>query len=113
MSDLMVGFPIPASPANGATVGTLTPTFSWTPPSFGCVAWYHLIVNDSTGDAIWAPHLSSGTTSVVFNFDGRATRALSHGGIYNWTISAFDDCQNVNDGHDNFSSSSGGSFTVQ
>jgi hypothetical protein len=113
VSDLGVGFPVPISPANGATVPTQTPTFSWNPPSSGCVAWYHLIVNDNAGSAIWAPHLSSGITSAMFNFDGNATRALSAGVVYHWQLNAFDDCANTNDGHDNFSAAFGGNFIIQ
>jgi hypothetical protein len=114
LSDLGVGPPVLISPASGATVQTLTPTFSWNPPSWGCVAWYHLVIQDNaTDEVIWAPHLSSVTNLVTFNFDGNATRALSAGVTYHWQLNAFDDCANINDGHDNFSAAFGGNFTVQ
>ena len=113
VSDIGVGLPVLVSPQDGAVINTTTPTFVWQAPASGCAAWYHLIVSESGGNAIWWPHISGGTTSAVYNFDGQATKPLEVGKSYIWVINAFDDCLNQNDGHDNFAGAFGGTFTIQ
>lgn len=110
--DLGVGVPVPLSPQHGETVETTTPTFSWQPPAWGCASWYHLIVRDNSGNDIWWPAIPGDTTSAVYNFDGKATQALTPGESYSWVVNAFDDCEHHHMGHINFAGADGGIFTV-
>jgi hypothetical protein len=110
--DIGVGFPVPLSPQDGETVATTTPTFSWQAPDWGCASWYHLIVFDNSGNEIWWPAIPGDTTSAVYNFDGMATQPLTPGESYSWAVNAFDDCEHLHPGHNNFAGASGGIFTV-
>jgi hypothetical protein len=110
--DIGVGFPTLLSPQDGETVETTTPTFSWQAPDWGCASWYHLIVFDSTGNEIWWPAIPGDTTSAVYNFDGMATQPLTTGESYSWSVNAFDDCEHLHPGHNNFAGAHGGIFTV-
>ena len=113
VSDIGVGLPVLVSPQDGAVINTTTPTFVWQAPTTGCAAWYHLVVSETGGNAIWWPHIPGGTTSAVYNFDGTATKPLEVGKSYIWGVNAIDDCLNQNDGHDNLAGAFGGTFTVQ
>ena len=97
---------------DGETVATTTPTFSWQAPDWGCASWYHLIVFDDSGNEIWWPAIPGDTTSAVYNFDGMATQPLTPGESYSWAVNAFDDCEHLHPGHNNFAGASGGIFTV-
>ncbi|MBM4145283.1 MAG: hypothetical protein FJ240_03270 [Nitrospira sp.] len=112
VSDIGVGMPVLLSPQDGAILNTTTPNFVWQ-PSTGCAAWYHLVVSDSNGNAIWWPQISNGNTSAIYNFDGTAIKPLEVGNSYMWGVNAIDDCLNQNDGHDNLAGAFGGTFTVQ
>jgi len=110
--DIGVGFPVLLSPQDGETVETTTPTFSWQAPDWGCASWYHLIVFDNSGNEIWWPAIPGDTTSAVYNFDGMATQPLTPGESYSWLLNAFDDCEHLHPGHNNFAGVHGGTFTV-
>lgn len=110
--DIGVGFPTLLSPKDGETVETTTPTFSWQPPDWGCASWYHLIVFDSSGNEIWWPAIPGDTTSAVYNSDGMAIQPLTTGESYSWSVNAFDDCEHLHPGHNNFAGAHGGIFTV-
>ncbi len=110
--DIGVGFPVLISPHDGETVSTTTPTFSWQPPAWGCASWYHLLIHDSYGNEIWWPAIPGDTTSAVYNFDGKATQPLTPGESYSWAVNAFDDCEHLHPGHNNFAGAFGGIFTV-
>jgi hypothetical protein len=113
VSDIGVGLPVLLSPQDGSVINSIAPTFVWQAPTTGCAAWYHLIVSESGGNNIWWPHIPGGTTSAVYNFDGTATKPLEVGKSYMWSVNAFDDCLDQNDGHDNYAGAFGGTFTVQ
>lgn len=110
--DIGVGFPVLLSPQDGETFETTTPTFSWQAPDWGCASWYHLIVFDSSGNEIWWPAIPGDTTSAVYDFDGMATHPLTPGASYSWSVNAFDDCEHLHPGHNNFAGAHGGIFTI-
>jgi hypothetical protein len=92
------------SPTNEMTTTTpvesgATPTFQWA--SYPSTSDYVIEVTDATtGSVIWGGFtntsgtltknitIPSSTTSVVFNFDGKATSALVVGKVYRWKIYA-------------------------
>lgn len=76
------------TPPNGGLVTIPTPTFTWQAASN--IESYHLKVTDDQGKWIWQPSFSVGTTTCVYNFDGRATAQLQSGRIYELTIHTFD-----------------------
>ncbi|MFA6147666.1 MAG: IPT/TIG domain-containing protein [bacterium] len=74
------------------TADSTTPTFTWTAPASPPVPYsYFLWMNGP--DASWNMNdrMSSTQTSVLYNFDGRASSpSLTIGNTYNWTITVED-----------------------
>ena len=96
--DIFVDLPTPISPVDEEIVDTLTPTFSWQPPSCGCQGYYRIWVVDSQNNDMWSVYPSKDTTSVVYNYDGIGT-PLRPGETYEWRLIAFD--QPISGGPDN------------
>jgi hypothetical protein len=88
--ETFVGFPAPVSPSDGQVVDTLTPVFSWQPPSCECQGYYRVWVVDSQGNDMWSVYLPKEATSVTYNFDGTGM-PLVDGGTYEWRLIAFDE----------------------
>lgn len=90
------------SPTNAAAstlpyaINTTTPTFSWS--AYSSTDDYVIEMSDVNGNVIWGGFSSSGTiknitipkttTSITYNNDGKATKALQIGQIYRWRIFA-------------------------
>lgn len=101
--------PMPLSPLDGATVNTLTPTFSWKAPSCGCQGYYRVWIVDSNGNDVWSIYLPGNKISVVYNSDNKGA-ALQSGKTYEWRLIAYD--KPINGGPDNYFWV-GNTFTVQ
>jgi hypothetical protein len=75
-------------------VNTLTPTFTW--QTYSGTDNYVIEVDDINGNAIWGGISSNGTvrnivipkttTSIDYNSDGNAIKALENGHIYRWRV---------------------------
>ena len=87
--ETFVDFPTLITPSDGETVNTLSPTFSWLPPTCGCQGYYRIWVVDDTGNDMWSQYLSKDTTSAVYNFDGSGA-PLIPGETYECRLVAFD-----------------------
>lgn len=87
-------FATPIAPV-GDVSGDIHPTFSWTAPSVAPppVYFYRLEVH-SGYESIWdlGNLIPSSTTSVEYNFDGRASLdPLTSGQVYNWSLDVMDE----------------------
>ncbi len=87
--DTMVDAPMPLSPGRGDVVDTLTPQFSWSPPTNGCQGYYRLWVCDVNDNTVWSIYLPKEARSAVYSSDGKGF-SLRPGNRYEWRLIAFD-----------------------
>lgn len=89
-------YPTPVSPVGLVPYSTnATPTFAWTAPAAPPATYTYQVWLSGPGGQFWSPSsdtpISSGTTSVVYNYDNTASQSLLvDGTTYYWTISVVD-----------------------
>ncbi len=83
--DKVLEVPQNQQPVNNSVISTATPTFSW--DAVTGADYYQLAVFDQNKNRIWGWVNITGSTSVVYNFDGNGT-ALSNNSMYYWQVQA-------------------------